>query len=119
SDDRSHQPPRPKQSQSGRQNQPAHQIGHGQQPREGQKGDKLGDRHSPTKGSQPNEGEGNRTAAREYNRRTERFARSGQVEKKAREAQEAVDGEEGEELARAEAEGKSHSAGDDRARKPD
>jgi hypothetical protein len=63
---------------------------------------------------QPNEGEGNRTAARAYNRQAERFAKSGKVEKKAREAQQAVDGAEGKELAQAEAAGKSHSALDDR-----
>jgi hypothetical protein len=28
-------------------------------------------------GKQPNEGEGNRTAAKEYNRKTEKFAHSG------------------------------------------
>jgi hypothetical protein len=67
----------------------------------------------PSQGAQPNEGEGNKTAAREYNQRTERFANSGQVEKKAREAKEAVDGDEAEELADVEAAGKSHSAGED------
>lgn len=67
---------------------------------------------------QPNEGEGNRTAARAYNQQAERFAKSGKVEKKAREAQQAVDGEEGNELALAEAEGMSHSAGEDRPEKP-
>ncbi len=61
-----------------------------------------------------NEGEGSRTAARAYNVEAERFAKSGQVEKKAREAQRAVDGKKGKELVRAEAEGKSHSAGEDR-----
>jgi hypothetical protein len=66
---------------------------------------------------QANEGEGSRTAARAYNQQAERFAKSGKVEKKAREAQQAVDSEEGEELARAEAVGKSHSAGDERPKK--
>ncbi len=61
----------------------------------------------------PNEGEGNRTAAREYNRRTQRFAKSGQVEKKAQEAEKALEGAEGEELAKAEEAGKSHRAGED------
>jgi hypothetical protein len=66
---------------------------------------------------QRNEGEGSRTAARAYNQQAERFAKSGKVEKKAREAQQAVDGEEGKELALAEAAAKSHSAGDDRPKK--
>jgi hypothetical protein len=63
--------------------------------------------------AQPNEGEGNKTAARAFNKAEERFAKSGKVEKKAREAQQAVDGPEGKELAEAEAIGKSHSAGED------
>ena len=105
SDDPSKQQPRPQQPPPGRQSQP---------PAHGQWGDKHGDEQNPDKGSQPNEGEGNRSAAREYNQRAKRFANSGQVEKKAREAQQAVDGEEGDELARAEAEGKSHG-GTDRA----
>ena len=63
---------------------------------------------------QPNEGEGNRTAARTYNEQAERFAKSGKVKKQARDAQQAVDGRAGKELARAEAIGKSHSAGEDR-----
>jgi hypothetical protein len=62
---------------------------------------------------QPNEGEGNRTAARAYNESAKRFAQSGKVEKKAREAQQAVDGDEAKELARAEATGRGHSAGED------
>ena len=70
-----------------------------------------------TAGGQPNEGEGNKTAARRFNAEQERFAKSGKVEKKAREAQQAVDGEEGKELAQAEAIGKSHSAGEDGAKK--
>ena len=64
-------------------------------------------------GAQRNEGEGNRTAAREYNRRTERFTKSGQVEKKAKEAEKALEGPEAEELAEAEETGKSHRADDD------
>ena len=49
-----------------------------------------------------NEGEGSRTAARRYNKATEAYARSGQVEPAAREAKEALDGAEGEELREAE-----------------
>jgi hypothetical protein len=60
-----------------------------------------------------NEGEGNRTAARNYNREQQNFVRTGKVEEKAHEAKEAVEGKEREELERAEAEGKRHSAGED------
>src|SRR5713226_8565735 len=42
--------------------------------------------------TQQNEGEGNRTAAREYNKAQHDFARSGKVEEKAREARRAVEG---------------------------
>lgn len=62
-----------------------------------------------------NEGEGNKTAARHYNEKTERFAQSGQVDEKAREAEAALEGDERGELERAEAEGKSHAAGEDPA----
>ncbi|MBX6370325.1 MAG: hypothetical protein IRZ04_20325 [Rhodospirillales bacterium] len=62
-----------------------------------------------------NEGEGNKTAARHYNEKTERFAQSGQVEEKAREAESALEGDEGQALERAEAAGKSRSAGEDPA----
>jgi hypothetical protein len=61
------------------------------------------------------EGEGNKTAARHYNEKAENFAKSGKVEDKAREAKEALEGDEGRELADAEAEGKSHAAGEDPA----
>lgn len=60
-----------------------------------------------------NEGEGNRTAAREYNKAQQEFVRSGAVEEKAREAGEAVEGKEGKALERAEAEGKRHIAEED------
>jgi hypothetical protein len=63
---------------------------------------------------QRNEGEGNKTAAREYNRDTEAFTKSGQVEGKAREAKQAVDGKDADKLRDAEREGKSHSHGEDR-----
>jgi hypothetical protein len=64
----------------------------------------------PRASAQANEGEGNRTAARAYNQQAERFAKSGKVEQKAREAQHAVDGAEGQDLARAAAIGASHNA---------
>jgi hypothetical protein len=63
---------------------------------------------------QRNEGEGNKTAAREYNKDTTAFAKSGQVEGKAREARQAVDGKDGDKLRDAEREGQSHSHGEDR-----
>jgi hypothetical protein len=64
---------------------------------------------------QPNEGEGSRTAARQYDRAAEKFAKSGKVEEKAREAREAIDSPEGRELERAEAEGWRHAKGEDPA----
>jgi hypothetical protein len=57
-----------------------------------------------------NEGEGNKTAARHYNEATREFVDSGKVGEAARKAKEAVDGPEGEELRRAEAEGKAKAA---------
>jgi len=68
--------------------------------------------------TQQNEGEGNRTAARTYNKGVEAFEKTGQVEKKAREAAEALDGPEADEMRKAEAEGKRHSHGEDPALKP-
>jgi len=62
---------------------------------------------------QRNEGEGNKTAARHYNEKTEEFAKSGKVEEKAREAAKALDGDKRAELEKAEREGKSHSKGED------
>jgi len=66
---------------------------------------------------QPNEGEGKRAAARAYNERVTRFAKSGNVENKAHDARQVVDGNDGKVLDRAEAAGESHSAGDGRATK--
>jgi hypothetical protein len=62
---------------------------------------------SSSQGKQANEGEGNKTAARNYNRETRDFVKSGQVDEKAKEAARAVSGKEGEELRRAEREGES------------
>jgi Protein of unknown function (DUF2934) len=59
--------------------------------------------------SGPNEGEGNRTAARAYNRKTKAFAESGKVERQARQAKADLDGPEGDALREAEAVGRSHS----------
>ena len=63
---------------------------------------------------QRNEGEGNKTAAREYNKETTAFTKSGQVEGKAREAKQAMEGKEGDALRKAAREGQSHSHGEDR-----
>ena len=68
-------------------------------------------------GSQANEGEGNRTAAREYNKGVQDFMKTGQVEKKAREAADALDGPEATRLREAEEAGKKHSHGEDPALK--
>ncbi|MGD1877588.1 MAG: hypothetical protein ACFB13_08825 [Kiloniellaceae bacterium] len=56
--------------------------------------------------NQKNEGEGNRTAARRYNKDTKEFIDSGAVEDSAKKAREAVDGSEGDALKRAEEEGR-------------
>jgi hypothetical protein len=65
------------------------------------------------------EGEGSYTAAREYDRNVEKTVKSGKVEQKAQAAKRAVEGREGADLDRAEAEGKRHSHGEDPAlRKP-
>jgi hypothetical protein len=62
---------------------------------------------------QANEGEGNRSAARAYNKAQQDFVKTGQVAEKAREAEDALEGREGEDLRRAEAEGKRHTHGED------
>lgn len=65
--------------------------------------------------SDANEGEGSRTAARAYNSRTKRFVDKGPVEEKAREAAQALDGPEADDLRAAEDAGKRHSHGEDPA----
>lgn len=65
--------------------------------------------------SQKNEGEGNRTAAREYNEKTRRFAESGRVEESGRKARQAIEGSEKAQLERAERNGKSKARGEDPA----
>lgn len=59
-----------------------------------------------------NEGEGNKTAARQYNEAQRRFAESGKVEEKAREAEKSLDTEKPE-LEQAESIGKRHKAAED------
>lgn len=63
--------------------------------------------------SEQNQGEGNVTAARDYNRQTTDFARSGQVDEAAHRARDALDGPEGVELEEAEEIGKSHAREED------
>jgi hypothetical protein len=76
----------------------------------------MGTDHKHAKdGEHRNEGEGNRTAAKAYNRDTRDFIESGQVDTKAREAREAIDGAEAGTLEDAEKVGKSHSHGEDPA----
>jgi hypothetical protein len=66
--------------------------------------------------TQRNEGEGNRTAAREYNQGLERSIRSGQVDQKARNAeQDLCDDDIRRELEQAEAIGRRHIAEEDPA----
>lgn len=63
----------------------------------------------PEGARQKNEGEGNKTAARQYNKETREFVKSGQVDKAADEAAKAVSGDERNELERAEEKGRSHA----------
>lgn len=65
--------------------------------------------------TQKNEGEGNRTAARQYNEATKRFAQSGRVEESGQKAKKAIEGGQKAELVRAEKAGKSRARGEDPA----
>jgi hypothetical protein len=56
---------------------------------------------------QKNEGEGNRTAARQYNKDQQAFVKSGKVDEAAEKAKKAVQGSEAEKLRRAEQAGRS------------
>lgn len=57
-------------------------------------------------------GEGNYKASREYDEAAHRTAQDkGKVERAARDAEQALDSEEADELAKAEAEGRSHAKG--------
>lgn len=62
-----------------------------------------------------NEGEGNKTAARAYNKAATEFAKSGQVKKAASKAKDSLSGSEGKSLKAAEAAGKKASKGEDPA----
>jgi hypothetical protein len=67
---------------------------------------------------QKNEGEGNKTAARRFNRDQTGFAYSGKVDQAARDAEHALDTAEGRDLREAEREGKRHAHGEDPAVTP-
>jgi hypothetical protein len=66
-------------------------------------------------GKMPNEGEGSRSGARAYNEATKKHSESGKVEQEAKDAEKAYEGKEGEELRKAEEEGRSRSHGEDPA----
>jgi len=73
----------------------------------------MAESKQPQESTQQNEGEGNRTAAREYNEAQRRFVESGKVDKKAREAEHALDTPEKRAMERAQAVGKSHKRAED------
>ncbi|MBV8888766.1 MAG: hypothetical protein JO267_02830 [Alphaproteobacteria bacterium] len=75
----------------------------------------MNEKSQPNASQQRNEGEGNKTAAREYNKAQHEFAQSGKVEEKAREAEKALNSDERREMERAEAVGKRHIAAEDPA----
>ena len=75
----------------------------------------MDEKRKPQATTTRNEGEGNKTAARQYNEAQHRFAQSGKVEEKAREAEKALHTSEKEELQRAEAIGKRHKVAEDPA----
>jgi hypothetical protein len=60
-----------------------------------------------------NEGEGSRSAARNYDKATEKYVKSGRVEEAAKEAEAALDGPEGDELREAELATRATVPGDD------
>jgi hypothetical protein len=60
-----------------------------------------------------NEGEGSRTAANRYNEKTRDFARSGQVDRQAKDAKRAVEGEQRSDLHKAEDAGRAHAKDED------
>jgi hypothetical protein len=69
---------------------------------------------NPNDSKVPEKGEGNHAADQRYRDETKRFIDSGRVDEAAREAREAMDDEsEADALEAAEAEGRSHAAGED------
>ncbi len=67
----------------------------------------------PQDDRQKNEGEGNRTAAREYNRNTRAFVEKEDVDKLGEQARKDLDGPKGESLRQAEEDGKRKAKGED------
>lgn len=63
--------------------------------------------------TQRNEGEGNKTAAKEYNKAATEHAQSGRSEDAARKARQVMDTPEGTAMHEAEIEGKRHAKGED------
>jgi len=63
--------------------------------------------------TQRNEGEGNKTAAKEYNKAATAHAQSGRSEEAAQKARQALDTPEGTEMREAEIEGKRHAKDED------
>jgi hypothetical protein len=76
-----------------------------------------GDPLDETTRDDANEGEGNKSADRRYREGVANTVKSGKVEKKAREAETALSGKEGEALRRAEELGRMRSHGEDPALK--
>ncbi len=70
-------------------------------------------RANDKKDSGPNQGEGDYASAKVYRDHQREFNESGKAGEKAREAEKAFDGKEGDALRRAEEEGKRHSHGED------
>jgi hypothetical protein len=70
---------------------------------------KPGEKQKQGASSSANEGEGSRSAARDYNQRTDAFIKSGKVDESAKTAEKAVEGKEGKVLAEAEKIGSSHA----------
>lgn len=70
-------------------------------------GNTMPNTNGPKKSNLKLEGEGSYEGARAYRKGQEEFAQSGRVEKKAREAADALDSEEGKELERARRSSKS------------
>jgi hypothetical protein len=64
------------------------------------------ERRDKRQGAWPNEGEGNKSADRAYRKGVEEFVKSGRVEEQARNAAKALDGNEGQDLRRAEDKGR-------------
>ena len=63
--------------------------------------------------AQRNEGEGNKTAAKEYNKAATAHAQSGRSDEAARKARQAMNTSEGTEMREAEIEGKRHAKDED------